>query len=72
MLLAFQFYPVCNFGKFINCGLGTVRSERVNQLVSQPSCGFVSDPLVCLFSERQDHMTVQFAFGMLLRGTAKE
>ena len=25
----FQFYPVCNFGGFINFGLGTVRSERV-------------------------------------------
>ena len=24
-----QFYPVCNFGKFINFGLDTVRSERV-------------------------------------------
>ena len=25
-----QFYSVCNFGKFINFGLGIVRSERVN------------------------------------------
>ena len=24
----FQFYPVCNFGKFINFGLGIVRSLR--------------------------------------------
>ena len=23
-------YPVCNFGKFINFGIDTVRSERVN------------------------------------------
>ena len=30
----FQFYPVCNFGKFINFGLGTVRRERVNQGLS--------------------------------------
>ena len=29
VLLAFQFYPVFNFGKFINFGLGTVRGERV-------------------------------------------
>ena len=29
VLFVFQFYPVCNFGKFINCGVGTVRSERV-------------------------------------------
>ena len=25
-------FPVCNFGKFINFGLGTVRSERVKEL----------------------------------------
>ena len=31
VLSVFQFYPVCNFGKFINCGLGTVRSERVKR-----------------------------------------
>ena len=29
VLLVIQFCPVCNFGKFINFGLGTVRSERV-------------------------------------------
>ena len=29
VLFGFQFQPVCNFGKFVNCGLGTVRSERV-------------------------------------------
>ena len=29
VLFVFQFYPVCTFGKFINFGLGTVRSERV-------------------------------------------
>ena len=28
-LFVFQFYTVCNFGKFISFGLGTVRSERV-------------------------------------------
>ena len=27
-LLVFQFYPFWNFGKFINFGLGIVRSER--------------------------------------------
>ena len=28
MVLLVQFYPVCNFGKFVNFGLGIVRSER--------------------------------------------
>ena len=32
VLFVFQFYPVCNFGKFIFLGLGAVRSERVNPL----------------------------------------
>ena len=27
VLFVFQFYPVCNVGKFINFGLGTVKSE---------------------------------------------
>ena len=30
VLFVFQFYPICNFGEFVNSGLGTVRSERVN------------------------------------------
>ena len=30
VLFVFQFYPVCNFGKVISFGFGTVRSERVN------------------------------------------
>ena len=29
VLFVFQFYPVCNFGQFINFRLVTVRSERV-------------------------------------------
>ena len=29
-LFVFQFKSVCNFGKIINFGLGTVRCERVN------------------------------------------
>ena len=29
VVCVFQFYPVCNFGKFINFGLGSVGSERV-------------------------------------------
>ena len=33
VLLVFQFNPVCNFAKFINFGLGTIRSERVKVLV---------------------------------------
>ena len=28
VLFTFQIYPVCNFGKFSNFGLVTVRSER--------------------------------------------
>ena len=31
VLFVFQFYPVINFGQFINFGFGTVRSERVCQ-----------------------------------------
>ena len=29
VLFAFQFYPVCHFGKCVNFGPGTVRSEWV-------------------------------------------
>ena len=32
VLFVFQFYPVCYFGKFLNFGLVTVRSERVKSL----------------------------------------
>ena len=28
VLFVFQFYPSCDFRKFINFGLGTVRSEK--------------------------------------------
>ena len=36
VLFVFQLYPVCNFGTFINYGLGTdVRSEMVYQIVNQ-------------------------------------
>ena len=31
VLFAYQSYYVCNFGEFINFGLGTVRSERFNK-----------------------------------------
>ena len=34
LLYVFQFYPVCNFGKFINFGLSTARNERFNQACS--------------------------------------
>ena len=30
-LFVFLFYPVGNFGKLINFGLGTVRSERLKE-----------------------------------------
>ena len=29
VLFVFQFSPVCNFGEFINFGLGAVSNERV-------------------------------------------
>ena len=32
VLFVVQFYPVCNFGKCINFGLGTVGSERIKHL----------------------------------------
>ena len=44
VLFAFLFYPGCNFGKFINLALGTVRSERVNYMK------FISSWL-CLFQQ---------------------
>ena len=31
VLFVSQFYPVCNFGKFIDFGFGNVKSERVNE-----------------------------------------
>ena len=31
LLFVFQFYSVCNFRKFVNSGLGTIRSERVKE-----------------------------------------
>ena len=34
VLFVFQFYPVCNFGKFISYGFGTVQSEKVKRLLS--------------------------------------
>ena len=33
VLFIFQFYPFCHFEKFINFGLGTVRSESVKTSV---------------------------------------
>ena len=33
VLFVFQFSLVCNFGKFIHFGLGTVRSEMVNKIL---------------------------------------
>ena len=32
VLFVSQIYPVCNFGKFINFGLSTVMSERINAM----------------------------------------
>ena len=35
VLFVVQFYPVCNFETFINFGVGTVRSERLNCLFTK-------------------------------------
>ena len=32
VLFMFPVYPVCNFETFLDFGLGTVRSEKVNQV----------------------------------------
>ena len=45
VLLNFQFYPVCNFRKFINFGLGTSRSERVKLFDSGCDSRLPSDRL---------------------------
>ena len=34
VLFVFLLYPVCDFGKFSSYGLRTVKSERVNQCIS--------------------------------------
>ena len=43
----FQFYPVCNFEKFINFGLGAVRSETnfVHFFIHLPVLGTESESL---------------------------
>ena len=50
MMFVFQLSPVCNFGEFINFGLGTVRSERVNDphkpLQSSRIISFADDPVI--------------------------
>ena len=33
IVTAVYIYPVCNFGNFINFGLGTLRSERIKILL---------------------------------------
>ena len=37
-LFVFQFYPLCNFVKFINFGVGIVTSERVEQVILKLDC----------------------------------
>ena len=46
-LFNFQFYPVCNFKKFISFGLGAVRNERVNCRVNKSGfhCGNRPPPI---------------------------
>ena len=34
VLFVFQYYPVCNFAKFISFGLGNVSSERVKPIIN--------------------------------------
>ena len=43
-LFVFQFYPVCNFEKFISFGLGAVKSERVNALTRLSRRAAVENP----------------------------
>ena len=35
LFVFFLLYPVCNFGKLINFGLSTVRSERVESYANE-------------------------------------
>ena len=37
------FYSICNFGKFINFGLGTVSSERVISIYTLSALGVLSN-----------------------------
>ena len=41
VLFVFQFCPVCNFGTFFNCGVGTVRNERVKFMVKPEHFGSI-------------------------------
>ena len=58
VLFGFPFYPVCNFGNFINFRLGTVSSEMVNTVFITFSVGFfilhldsiIMHPLVSIYS----------------------
>ena len=51
VLFVFQFYPVFNFGKFINFGLGTARGARVFDLnnLREPNVWFVI--FSCVYSD---------------------
>ena len=47
MLFVYQFHPDCDFGRFINFGLGTVRSERIKYFFHcQVQIDFSVDPNV--------------------------
>ena len=53
--LFFKFYPVCNFGQFINLGLGTISSERVkhfNQSKRSATCNILKFWLNYIFNDR--------------------
>ena len=49
VLFVFQIYLVCNLGKFINSGLGTVRSEKNNSCVNDMD----TDVGICADTERK-------------------
>ena len=42
VLFVFQFYPVCNFGKFDNFGFDIIRSERVKIILSRNALEAIS------------------------------
>ena len=51
VLFVFQFYSVCDFGKFISFGLGTIRSERVkNSTPPYEAILFVCSEIAVLYS----------------------
>ena len=48
VLFVFQCYPVCNFGEFINFGLGAVMSERAKKRVNVSISFQICDYVLCV------------------------